>query len=42
MIIPDKNGRYADYRILYNADFMEILPTDSKEINNKKIFDELS
>ncbi|SMC44523.1 GAF domain-containing protein [Cellulophaga tyrosinoxydans] len=26
--IPDKNGIMRHYRIMYNADFMEILPTD--------------
>jgi hypothetical protein len=25
--IPDKNGIMKHYRILYNADFMEIIPT---------------
>ncbi|MDO6817729.1 GAF domain-containing protein [Zobellia sp. 1_MG-2023] len=39
--IPDKNGVMRHYRILYNADFMEILPTDkAKELTQKDV-DEL-
>jgi hypothetical protein len=39
--IPDKNGVMRHYRILYNADFMEITPTDkAKEITQKDV-DEL-
>lgn len=39
--IPDKNGVMRHYRILYNADFMEILPTEkAKELTPKDI-DEL-
>ncbi|WP_354668432.1 MULTISPECIES: GAF domain-containing protein [Cellulophaga] len=36
--IPDKNGIMRHYRILYNADFMEILPTEnSKELSQEDI-----
>ena len=39
--IPDANGVMRHYRILYNADFMEILPTDrSKELTQADV-DEL-
>ena len=47
--IPDANGVMRHYRILYNADFMEILPTEkSKELTQADIdelldnFDDLS
>ena len=34
--IPDANGIMRHYRILYNADFMEILPTKlSKKLRTK-------
>ncbi|MGB5172026.1 MAG: GAF domain-containing protein [Eudoraea sp.] len=36
--IPDANGIMRHYRILYNADFMEILPTpSSKEITQEDV-----
>ncbi|WP_246160840.1 GAF domain-containing protein [Maribacter flavus] len=36
--IPDSNGVMHHYRIMYNADFMEILPTDkSKELSEEDI-----
>ena len=39
--IPDANGIMRHYRILYNADFMEIIPTEkSKELNQADV-DEL-
>ncbi|WP_245625566.1 hypothetical protein [Flagellimonas eckloniae] len=39
--IPDANGVMRHYRILYNADFMEIIPTDkSKELSQEDV-DEL-
>ncbi|MER3375468.1 MAG: GAF domain-containing protein [Allomuricauda sp.] len=39
--IPDANGVMHHYRILYNADFMEILPTEkSKELTQEDV-DEL-
>ncbi|MFS4455084.1 GAF domain-containing protein [Maribacter sp. 2304DJ31-5] len=39
--IPDANGVMHHYRILYNADFLELLPTDkSKEITQEDV-DEL-
>ncbi|MDC6388264.1 GAF domain-containing protein [Maribacter sp. PR1] len=39
--IPDSNGVMRHYRIMYNADFMEILPTErSKELSQEDI-DEL-
>jgi len=39
--IPDANGVLKHYRILYNADFMEILPTEhSKELSQDDV-DEL-
>ncbi|WP_446051308.1 GAF domain-containing protein [Zobellia laminariae] len=38
--IPDKNGVMRHYRILYNADFMEILPTDkAKKLTQKDVDD---
>ena len=39
--IPDKNGVIRHYRILYNADFMEILPTEKAKKLTKKDFEEL-
>ena len=39
--IPDKNGVMRHYRILYNADFMEIIPTDKSKKLTKKVFNEL-
>ncbi len=39
--IPDKNGVMRHYRILYNADFMEILPTDKAKELTRKDVDEL-
>lgn len=39
--IPDENGVMRHYRILYNADFMEIIPTErSKELSQEDV-DEL-
>lgn len=39
--IPDANGVMRHYRILYNADFMEIIPTEkSKELSQEDV-DEL-
>ncbi len=39
--IPDENGVMKHYRILYNADFMELIPTDkAKELTQKDV-DEL-
>ncbi len=39
--IPDKNGIIRNYRILYNADFMDIVPTEhAKELSEKDV-DEL-
>ncbi|WP_343488050.1 GAF domain-containing protein [Allomuricauda sp. d1] len=36
--IPDANGVMRHYRILYNADFMEILPTEkSKELTQENL-----
>jgi hypothetical protein len=36
--IPDENGVMRHYRILYNADFMEILPTDkTKDLSEDDI-----
>ncbi|WP_276169108.1 GAF domain-containing protein [Zobellia alginiliquefaciens] len=39
--IPDKNGVMRHYRILYNADFMEILPTDKAKDLTQEDVDEL-
>ncbi|WP_041557533.1 cell surface protein [Cellulophaga algicola] len=39
--IPDKNGVMRHYRILYNADFMEILPTEKAKNLSKEDIDEL-
>lgn len=39
--IPDENGVMKHYRILYNADFMELIPTDkAKELTQEDV-DEL-
>lgn len=36
--IPDANGVMRHYRVLYNADFMEILPTElSKDLNQSDV-----
>ncbi|WP_298503972.1 GAF domain-containing protein [uncultured Maribacter sp.] len=36
--IPDKNGVMRHYRILYNADFMELIPTDkAKELTQEDV-----
>ncbi|MCQ0111753.1 GAF domain-containing protein [Zhouia amylolytica] len=36
--VPDKNGMIKTYRIMYNADFMELVSTDkSKEISDEDI-----
>ena len=41
--IPDRNGVHRYYRIMYNADFMEILPTDkSPEITQEDVDELLS
>lgn len=39
--IPDAKGVMRHYRILYNADFMEITPTDKAKQLTKKDLDEL-
>lgn len=39
--IPDKNGVMRHYRILYNADFMEIIPTEKSKKLTQKDVDEL-
>ncbi|WP_299433987.1 GAF domain-containing protein [uncultured Maribacter sp.] len=39
--IPDKNGVMHHYRILYNADFLEILPTEKAKKITRKDVDEL-
>lgn len=39
--IPDKNGIHKHYRILYNAEFLEILPTENTKFLNQSEIDEL-
>ncbi len=39
--IPDANGVMRHYRILYNADFMEIIPTEKAKELDQKDLDEL-
>ncbi|HDZ14976.1 hypothetical protein LCGC14_0825410 [marine sediment metagenome] len=39
--IPDANGVMRHYRILYNADFMEILPTEKSKVLTQTDIDEL-
>ena len=39
--IPDSNGIHKHYRILYNADFLEILPTENTKFLNQSEIDEL-
>ena len=39
--IPDKNGVMRHYRILYNADFMEIIPTEKAKKLSKEDVDGL-
>ena len=39
--IPDSNGVMRHYRILYNADFMELIPTEKAKKLTKKDYDEL-
>lgn len=39
--IPDQNGILRHYRILYNADFLEILPTENTEFLNETQINEL-
>ena len=39
--IPDANGVMKHYRILYNADFMEVLPTDKAKDLTQADIDEL-
>ncbi|PIF01069.1 MAG: GAF domain-containing protein [Maribacter sp.] len=39
--IPDKNGVMKHYRILYNADFMELIPTDKAKQLTQDDVDEL-
>lgn len=39
--IPDKDGIMRHYRILYNADFMEIIPTEKAKKLKQSDFDEL-
>lgn len=39
--IPDKRGIIRTYKILYNADFVEIIPTENAPAITEKDFDEL-
>ena len=39
--IPDSNGIHKHYRILYNADFLEILPTENTKFLNQSEIEEL-
>jgi predicted metal-dependent HD superfamily phosphohydrolase len=39
--IPDKDGVLKHYKILYNADFLEILPTENTRFLNQSEIDEL-
>ena len=39
--IPDENGIMKHYRILYNADFMDLVPTDKAKDLSQKDVDEL-
>ena len=39
--IPDKNGILKHYRILYNADFLEILPTENTKFLSQSEINEL-
>jgi predicted metal-dependent HD superfamily phosphohydrolase len=39
--IPDKNGIVKHYRILYNADFLEIFPTEETKFLNQTEIEEL-
>lgn len=39
--IPDGNGIHKHYRILYNADFLEILPTENTKFLNQYEINEL-
>ncbi|MEZ4809485.1 MAG: GAF domain-containing protein [Allomuricauda sp.] len=39
--IPDANGVMRHYRILYNADFMELIPTENAKDLKQEDFDEL-
>lgn len=39
--IPDSKGVMRHYRILYNADFMELIPTDKAKDLTKEDFEEL-
>ena len=39
--IPDKNGTIRYYKILYNADFCEIIPTEKAKHITQKDYDEL-
>lgn len=39
--IPDKNGIVKHYRILYNADFLEIYPTENTKLLNQTEIEEL-
>lgn len=39
--IPDSNGIHKHYRILYNADFLEILPTENTKFLNQAEINEL-
>ncbi|MFV5699773.1 HD domain-containing protein [Flavobacterium sp. ZT3R17] len=39
--IPDKNGILKHYRILYNADFLEIYPTENTKFLTQKAIEEL-
>lgn len=39
--IPDKNGIIKHYRILYNADFLEVLPTENTKFLSQSEINEL-
>lgn len=39
--IPDKNGIIKHYKILYNADFLEIVPTENTKFLNQSEINEL-
>ena len=39
--IPDKNGILKHYKILYNADFLEIFPTENTKFLNQTEIEEL-
>lgn len=39
--IPDKQGVIRNYRVLYNADFLELLPTEKTKVLNRDDVNEL-